>query len=273
MEKNEAENIKIDERRKFLGPDEVTYYYIAPPNAEGIRGADWHYSKTYTKCLVEGITTTYEMMDILRRRGIIGPEFEQRAAELQLELSEKITALDNAENMEKKRDLAIDVANTREELFQWNQRLSGPMNNACEQISDDARLEYLTSTMIQTEDRERVWDSFNDYLKEKNEDLAALAVRSRLEVMLYLQGLESDFLDRTPEALAMREIETEIMQKAEEVLKAAEAIIQEEEEIAKAAEVIVQEEEIAKVETKPKTTTRKRKTAAKTTRKKADDNK
>ncbi len=273
MEKNKAENIKTDERRKFLGPDEVTYYYITPPNAEDIRGADWHYSKTYTHCLVEGITTSAEMMDILRRRGIIGPEFEQRVTELQQELGEKIMVLDNTETMEKKRDLAIDVASTREELFQWNQRLSGPMNNTCEQISDDARLEYLTSSMIQTEDGEKVWSSFDKYLKEKNEDLAALAVRARLEVMLYLQGLESDFLDRTPEALAIREIETEIMQKAEEALKAAEAIVQEEEEIAKAAEAIIQKEEIVEAKTKTKTATRKRKTTAKTTRKKADDNK
>lgn len=260
MEENKTEKIKADERRGFLGPDEITKYYIAPPNAEDIRGADWHYSKTYTNCLVEGITTSAEMMDILRRRGIIGPEFEQRAAELQQELSEKIMELDGTENLEKKRDLAVDVASTREELFQWNQRLSGPMNNTCEQISDDARLEHLTSSMIQTEDGQRVWDSFKNYLEEKDEDLAALAVRARLEVMLYLQGLESDFLDRTPEALAIREIEAEIIQKAEEALKAAEAIAQEEEEITKA-------------KAKPKTSTRKRKTTAKTTRKKLDDNK
>ncbi len=266
MEKNKTEDIKVDERRGFLGPDEITKYYIAPPNAEDIRGADWHYSKTYTNCLVEGITTSAEMMDILRRRGIIGPEFEQRATELQQELSEKVTALDNAENLEKKRDLAIDVANTREELFQWNQRLSGPMNNTCEQISDDARLEYLTSTMIQVEDGERVWDSFDAYLKEKNEDLAALAVRSRLEIMLYLQGLESDFLDRTPEALAIREIEDDIIKKAEEALKAAEAIVQEEKEIAEAeAEV--------KPAPKAKRTYKKRKPSTKTTKSKVDDNK
>jgi len=240
---------KKDERRSFLGPDGETTYYIAPPNAEDIRGADWHYSKMYTRSLVEGITTNAEMMDILRQRNIIGPEFEQRATELQRELSEKLTALDKTGTMEEKRDLSIDVYNAREELFQWNQRLSGPMNNTCEQISDDARLEYLTSCMIQTKDGEKVWGSYDNYLKEKNENLAALAIRSRLEVMLYLQGLDSDFLDKTPEAVAMREVEDDIISRAEEALKAAEAVIQEEEEIA-AAE--------AKTKAKPKTTKKKR---------------
>lgn len=237
---------KKDERRSFLGPDGETTYYIAPPNAEDIRGADWHYSKMYTRSLVDGITTSAEMMDILRQRGIIGPEFEQRATELQRELNDKLEALNKVTDLEEKRDLSIEVYNAREELFQWNQRLSGPMNNTCEQISDDARLEYLTACMIQTKDGKRVWDSYDSFLKEKNEDLAALAVRARLEVMLYLQGLESDFLDKTPEATAMREVEEDIIKRAEEALRAAEAVVQEEEEIAEA-------EAASETKAKPKT--------------------
>lgn len=227
-----VEEKKVDERRSFLGSDEETTYFIAPPSAEDIRGADWNYSKTYTKCLVEGITTSAEMMDILMRRGIIGPEFEQRAAELTTELNTKILTLNEAKSIEEKRDLSIDVAQAREELFQWNQRLNGPMNNTCEQMSDDARLEFLTSCMIQTEDGKRVWDDYDSYLREKSQ---ALAVRSRFEVMLYLQGLESNFLEQTPEAQAMKEVEADIIQKAEEAMKAVEALAKEEKEIAKAA--------------------------------------
>lgn len=223
--------VEKDERRHFLGPDETTLYYIAAPSAEDIRGADWNYSKIYTKCLVEGITTSAEMMDILRRRGIIGPEFEQRARELTRELSDKVIALEKATAADEKRDLAIDVANAREELFQWNQRLNGPMNNTCEQISDDARLEYLTSCMIQTKENSKVWSAYDEYLKTKEQ---ALAVRARFEVMLFLQGLESDFLEQTPEAQAMREVESEIIKRAEEAVKAVEALAKEEEEKAKA---------------------------------------
>jgi hypothetical protein len=227
-EEKKVEEKKVDERRSFLGPDEETPYFISPPTAEDIRGADWNYSKTYTKCLVEGITTSAEMMDILMRRGIIGPEFEQRATELTTELNAKIIALADAKSIEEKRDLSIDVAQAREELFQWNQRLNGPMNNTCEQMSDDARLEFLTSCMIQTEEAGRVWDSYDSYLREKSQ---ALAIRSRFEVMLYLQGLESNFLEQTPEAQAMKEVEADIIQKAEEAMKAVEALSKEAEEI------------------------------------------
>ena len=216
----EEERIE-EEKRYFFGPEGDKKYFIAPPTAEDIRGADWQYSKTYTQCLVEGITTSAEMVDILTRRGIIGPEFEQRANELSENLAIKIDALDSSTDPDVKRELAIEVARAREELFQWNQRLNGPMNNTAEQISDDARLEYLTSVMIVDEDNNKVWESYETYLREKSQ---ALALRSRFEVMLYLQGLSSDFLDQTPEAIAMREVEQDILDKAEATLKAAKAV-------------------------------------------------
>lgn len=235
-----------EEKRSFLGPDEETKYFISTPNAEIIRGADWVYSKTYTRCLQEGITTAAEMKDILVKRGIIGPEFEQRSSELVEILNENVAKLENAADMDEKREAAIEVANAREELFQWNQRLNGPMANTCEQIADDARLEYLTANMVITEDGENVWKSYEDYLAEKSQ---ALALRARFEIMLYLQGLDSDFLEKTPEAMAMREIEGDLLSKAEEALKTAKAI---EEENAQAEK-----------EEKPKKTTRKKKTTKK----------
>jgi hypothetical protein len=225
-----AEETKAEEKRSFIGPNETEYFVVAP-NANDIREADWNYSRIYTRSLTEGITTSAEMMDILRRRGIVGPEFEQRATELTAQLNEKIWALEVAETMEAKRDLAVEVAEARDELFQWNQRLNGPMANTCEQLADDARLEYLTSSMVVNSKDERVWDDFDSYLKEKNQ---ALALKSRFEIMLYLQGLESDFLEKTPEAQAMKEIETDILSKAAEAAKALEAVI-EEEEVKKAA--------------------------------------
>jgi len=241
-----------DTRREFLGPDEETNYYIGIPTAQDIRAADWHYSKTYTNSLVEGITTSAEMMDILRRRGIIGPEFEQRAAELARELNEKLIQLDDTEDITAKRELAVDVSNSREELFQWNQRLNGPLSNTCEQIADDARLEHLTSSMIQVEDAERVWDSYDHFLKEKSQ---GLALKARFEVMLFLQGLDSDFLEQTPEAQAMKEVEKDVMAKAEEAVKAIQAL---DDEAKKEEAAIAKQLESTKKKAKPKPVAKKK---------------
>jgi hypothetical protein len=245
MAEKETESIKIDDKRGFEGPDGKEKYCIAVPTSEDIRGADWNYSKVYTKCLVEGITTAAEMMDILMRRGVVGPEFEQRQKELNDGLARKVIGLQEAKDVDEKQLLAMEVANLREELFNWNQRLNGPMSNTCEQIADDARLEYLTSRIIEHKDGTKVWEAYEDFLKEKNQ---ALAIRSRFEVMLYLQGLESDFLEQTPEAVALREIESEIQRKAADVL--AELDKKEAEQEAVKNEVV--EKEVAKVNKKKK---------------------
>ena len=69
--------------------------------------------------------------------------------------------------------------------------------------------------------------------------------------MLYLQGLDSDFLEKTPEAKAMREVEQEIIGKAQEAIRAAEAAIQEEKEEA--------ENKVAETKVTKKRTPRKKK--------------
>jgi hypothetical protein len=243
----ENKEFSTDGLRTFFNANTEDNYYIVSPTAEDIRGADWEYSKSYTKSLVAGITTTAEMTDILMRRGIIGPEFEQRSNELANELGAKVAALGTATNSEEKAELAVQVAVAREELFQWNQRLNAPLGNTCEQMADDARLEFLTSKLIVTDKGEKVWEDFDSYLTEK---VQSLAQQSRFEIMLYLQGLDSDFLDNTPEAVAMKELEAEA---SLEVIK----------EIADMAEEVKAEKK-APAKPRPVRKTRARKTTKKT---------
>jgi len=227
----EKEKEVMDNRRKFEDPTTGNSYYIATPTAEDVRGADWQYSKIYTRSLKEGIVTSAEMVDVLKLRGVIGPEFERRQKELTDELSVKVEALAKAIGMEEKQNLAIAVATLRQELYEWNYRLNGPMSNTCEQMADDSRLEYLTACMIQYEDGGRVWEEYSDFLKEKNQ---SFSMRARFEVMLYLQGLESNFLEQTPEATAIREIEAEIQSQATQALaelEAAAAKVEEEKDV------------------------------------------
>lgn len=224
---------KIDERRSFEDSKSEIVYYIGLPNAEDIRGADWQYSKVYTKCLTEGIPTSAELMDILRKRDIVGENFEKRANELSGILHEAIIQLELSDDLDEKAKCAVDVARAREALFQWNQRLSGPMSNTCEQIADDARLEYLTACIIQNEDGSKVWENYDAFLASNKQ---TLTMKSRYEVMLYLQGYESDFLERTPEALAMKEVESDIMRRTTLAIEAEKAKQKAEEELVEVEE-------------------------------------
>lgn len=252
----------METRRAFSDPDIDEMYYIDNPTADDVRGAEWEYSKTYSRSLDEGILVAAEMIDMLTRRGLIGPEFEERQRELSHQIGLKVLELESADTDEEKRRLAIELANLREELFNWNQRLNGPMSNTCEQMADDARLEYITSCIVQHEDGSRVWDSYNAYKTERRQSLSNVA---RFEVMLFLQGLDSDFLDKTPEAVAFRELEEKASAKAEQALAEME---RQAEEARKASEVGTEvseenasdESDVVEDDTKKKTNPRRKTT-------------
>ena len=199
-------------------------FYIEDPNTEDIKNADWMYSKIYTRSLIDGISTSSEMMDILTKRGIIGPEYEKRANELTEVLNQAIEDLNNATTNDDKYAKAMRVAEARDDLFRWNQRFSSPMSHTCEQLADDARLECLASSMIKDEKGNKIWNSYDEYVNDSDQELVT---RARIEVMLYLQGVSSDFMNQTPEAIAMREVEQELSEEFNEENKIEKALDQE----------------------------------------------
>ena len=179
-------------------------YYINQPTASDIRDSDWNYSKTYSKSLVEGIYTSSEMNDILKKRGIIGPEYDKRAQELSDILESTLTNMYTLSTDGERKKAAEEAEKIRNDIFQWNHRLNGPMSNTCEQIADDAKLEFLTSRIVVSDKGELIWKDYDAFLNDSDPLLPA---RAKFEVMLYLQGLDSDFLDQVPEAVVLKDIE------------------------------------------------------------------
>ena len=192
----------FEDKRTFTHDGEK--YFIDNAGIDDVRSADWHYSRTYNEALLAGVATQAQMQDILEEREIIGKKYDEKRLALIQELDEAITALNGAKDLEEKDACATKVEDVRNRLFRWNQRASSPFSNSVEQMSEDARIEWLTSCMVKDSSGNKVWKSYEDY---KTSTVPTLAMRGRYEVMLALQGLNSDFLDQTPEAIARKEIE------------------------------------------------------------------
>jgi len=217
----------LDGRRKFeveLVEGVTKEFYIGVPTADDVRQADWEHAKTYNRALKEGVFTVSEMMEILKARKIIGEDYDEAGDDLRVSLAEDVLAMERETDKEKRMELAVKVARTRESVFQWNQRLSGPMASTCENMANDIRVEYLTSAVVQNKDGSRYWKSFDDYKVEKE---LVVQTKARFEVMLWLEGVESDFLDKAPENIVMRELmdvkELSTSAPTEEVLAEVEA--------------------------------------------------
>ena len=208
----------LDGRRKFeieFESGEVKEYYIGMPTAEDVRQADWEHAKEYNRAIREGIFTAAEMQDALTERGLIGPEYEEAGKELRVKMAEKLILMERETDKDKRVELAVEVANLREDIFRWNQRLTGPMACTCEQRADDTRTEYLTSAIVQDKAGNRVWETYKDFRAESD---LAIQTKARFEVMMWMQGLESDFLDKTPENEILKQLLEETAQEAVERL-------------------------------------------------------
>ncbi len=205
----EAVQDVLDGRREFTleTPDsEILHFYIASPTGEDIRKADWQYSKVYNQAIVDGFLTQSQMLDLLQEKVIVSDEYTEKLETVRISLGAELFRLENLmepSTPEEKEATALEVARLRDELFQLNQRVNGPMANTCENLAEDARTDFLTSRIVQKKDDSKVWIDFDAY---RDEDNTALCIKSRFEVMLWMQGLESNFLENTPEQSALREI-------------------------------------------------------------------
>ncbi len=274
-----AEDVKeiLDTRREFtleVPEGEINHYFIANPSGEDIRKADWQYSKIYNQAIVDGFLTQAQMVDVLKEKGILDDKYTDKLDSVRTALAAELFKLENLleEADEADREAsALEVAGLRDELFQINQKVNGPMGNTCENLAEDARTEYLTSRIIQTKDGNKLWEEHEDY---RSEDNTAICVKSRFEVMLCMQGLGSDFLENTPEQKVLRGIAQARLDKAMEAAEKAAKEEKAEETTEDSAETAAVEEIPLKVPAeKPKAKKRGRpkgSTKKKTTKKKQD---
>lgn len=233
----------LDARREFTietSENEIDHYFIANPTGEDIRKSDWQYSKVYNQAIVDGFLTQSQMIEVLKEKGIITDEYAERVERVRTSLAAELFKLENLLDGAAEEDrevVALEVAGLRDELFQVNQMVNGPMGNTCENLAEDARTEYLTSRVVQKRDGDRFWESFEDYRQEEN---TALCVKSRFEVMLWMQGLGSDFLENTPEQKVLREIAQTRLNKALEEAEKESEKAEAEVEATKATEAVTE---------------------------------
>ncbi|MBD3260376.1 MAG: hypothetical protein GF334_01640 [Candidatus Altiarchaeales archaeon] len=222
-----AKDVKdvLDTRREFTleNPDgETESYFIAQPSAADIRKADWQYSKVYNQAIVDGFLTQSQMLEVLKDKGILSEEYTEQLESVRINLAAELFKLENLGNETPDDDreaVAMEVARLRDQLFRLNQQVNGPMGNTCENLAEDARTEFLTSRVVQKQDGSRLWETFDDYQNEEN---SGLSVKARFEVMLWMQGLESNFMENTPEQSTLREVAQKRLDNAlEEARKSA----------------------------------------------------
>lgn len=198
--------IKTDTRRSFTFGDDV--YYINTPTSDAIRKAEWQYYKVFNEAVSQGLALEEELKQVLLIRGVIGDDYEKKMSQAKQELDENLSRLflaraSESSTLEELEDAALQVSKSRDNFLSLSQRVSGPMSNTCEQIAEDARVDYLVSTIIEDKAGTKVWKDYDAYIHEARRGLTG---KAKIEVMLWMQGLDSDFIYKTPEAITIKEV-------------------------------------------------------------------
>jgi hypothetical protein len=233
----DKDEIRDDTRRSFTLDGKE--YFINTPSAETIRQADWQYAKIYNEAMSNGILTQSEMEKILKVRGLIGEEYEAEVSKIRSDLQDKVIELELSRSSQAEddlvEDLAISVSRLRKRLFELNQQLSGPVSNTCESIAEDSRVDFLVSNMVEDEKGNKIWTenktkgiiSYDLFIADSNRELVR---QSKMEVMLWMQGLDSDFLSNTPETQALRALQEK---RQKQLVDAIDSLTQKADEVSK----------------------------------------
>lgn len=206
MEQKDLDMLLDDGKRKFeieFGKDDTRTFFLRQPQASDIKDAEWAATKAYNKALRDGLYTKSEMMDILRKRGIIGIDHDQVGATIQDNITAKVIEMERNLDKDLRLGLAVEVSTLRNSLMEWNQRLTVPMANTCEELAQTAKVEYLACVLTVDSNGKRVWEDYDKFKEDRN---IILQTRARLEVMLWIEGLDSALFDNLPERVVLNKV-------------------------------------------------------------------
>ena len=162
--------------------------YITSPNAYAVQRADIYRAKIWNECLDEGIKTKDELAVVMEKRGIWG----QVQAEKQLEIIQTLGALEKDLYLgdgKKKiplsdgKRIAIKMRSLRNQLRTLLIEKSNFEQNTAENISDNARFDYLVSACTYYENGQKVYKDIEDYNNRASDEIAFAAAGALAEMM------------------------------------------------------------------------------------------
>lgn len=166
--------------------------------------ANWAYSRAFNKALKEGLPTQNEMLEILRERGLWNSEKEKELDDARKEIQKLESLLakkDLKDTSKSTRKLVSKLLAKRAYVFALNAEYQEYMNQTVEAKADEARIAVLVSYCTETKDGERVWESVDDYLADRNGELVGAAT---YQFLTMVSGIAANYLENLTEVKFLR---------------------------------------------------------------------
>lgn len=241
--------------RKFKVEDQE--YTLIKPNARISREAKLAYTKAWTQAIKEGFFLKEDLKKLLRdKNNSFVDENEAQQDELRNKIVELQEILDNSKNLtaDEMENAATLLASYRAALIETDKILNEILSNTAESIAEEEKFLVLIAGCTLNSQGNKVWDSLESLLDEKDVDLVANA---KFEMLCVEYQIEPDWQKNLPEYKAIEEIKN----KREEEAKSVEKSTKDSEETVEDAG---NKEESVKKSSKP--SSKKKSTTKKTTK-------
>lgn len=151
------------------GADGGSSLLFKQPTSEEKMFARFVYKQTYERAKNDDLKTVAEMEDILRERGIISEESDKEIETLQNKIKGQQAILTKTHKVKAKQERLIGIIKTlEEELRTLRNKRDKLLGLTVEAKSNEAKLFFLCSKCVFKSEKERLWETEEEFNKEKD---------------------------------------------------------------------------------------------------------
>jgi hypothetical protein len=166
-----------------------------PVNQE-LQDADFEYSKSFNKGIMNGILPQSRLMAAFVENGVWDKDKEAQVLELRNKVAKLEDDLAQAPEADKV-IVAKAVRFERDKLFTLRQEKNDLLSHSAEAKADESQRNHIVSRVTElAASGVRVWPTYRDFIEEKDGNLVFRAV---YEYLTYANGLNSNFAAELPE--------------------------------------------------------------------------
>jgi hypothetical protein len=189
------------------GSLEEKKYFVSSPSNQAIKAAEIYKTKTWQKCISDGVLTKPELNNLLKSRGLWSDDKEREEVEIGREINklEKVLFLGDGSGKRMKlsdgKQIVMEMKKLRFKLRDLIAEKIAMEENTADSISDNARFDYLVSECVFNEDGTRVYKNIEDYNQRSGDQVAFLGA-STLAQMIY--NYDTNYQEALPENLWLK---------------------------------------------------------------------
>jgi hypothetical protein len=192
--------IKIERKFDTKDGDNTITLGIVKPTQKIIQESQMQYSKAFSDYFRKGLLLNKEVEKIVKERDLWDEKSREEFNDLQEGIQKKEDFL-NEKNLELNDEDAItaayELSALREEKWRLQREVQSIYDNTAERRAEDVRVQYLTSQCIyDVKTNKSYFKNYEDFIDKSDTQVVGDSI---YQMMIYLNGLEQNFMDVLPE--------------------------------------------------------------------------